>query len=250
MKAKIRYADTFMDTTPRRIEECDARQLEVLKIFSRYKFNRILDVGCADGNFSILLKEACNAKEVYGIEIAEKGVKLARNNGVKAFQLDIDDRDFPFEDNYFDAIFAGEIIEHLYNPDHFLEECYRVLHSEGIFVLTTRNLASLYNRIALLLGFQPFPTSVSLRFNVGRPFEVSDEILGDHIRVFTYRAILQLLSFYNFKIVEVKGAPSVLPKNKKWYFIVIRLIDKILSRIPPLSQGIIIISRKHVGDVK
>lgn len=247
MRAKERYADTFMDRTPKRIEECDARQLEVLKIFSRYKFNRILDVGCGDGNFSCLLKEACKAREVYGIEISERGVELARNNGVKAYQLNIYDEDFPFENGYFDAIFAGEIIEHLYNPDHFLEECYRLLHSEGVFVLTTRNLASLYNRITLLFGFQPFPTSVSLRYNVGRPFEVGDEVLGDHIRVFTYRAILQLLSLYNFEIIKVKGTTSVLPGNKKWYFVVIRLVDGILSKVPSLSQGIILVCRKRGG---
>ena len=244
MKAKIRYADTFMDTTPRRIEECDARQLEVLKIFSRYKFNRILDVGCADGNFSILLKEACSAKEVYGIEISEKGVKLARNNGVKAFQLDIDDEDFPFEDNYFDAIFAGQIIEHLYDPDHFLEECYRVLKQNGILVLSTVNLSSLYNRLTLMFGYQPFSTSVSTRYNVGRPFELSDEILGDHIRVFTHRALLELLKLYNFKILEVRGTSSHLPKRESFFLKIVKVMDQILSKIPTLSQRVIVVCQK------
>jgi len=54
---------------------------------------------------------------------------------------------FPFSDNYFDTVFAGEIIEHLYNPDHLLAETYRVLKPKGIFVLTPPNLASIHNRI-------------------------------------------------------------------------------------------------------
>ena len=52
---------------------------------------------------------------------------MARKNGVKCYQLDVDEEDFPFGDNYFDAIFCGDIIEHLYDPDHLLSEMYRVL---------------------------------------------------------------------------------------------------------------------------
>ncbi|HDD44565.1 MAG TPA: class I SAM-dependent methyltransferase [Candidatus Desulfofervidus auxilii] len=200
MKAKIRYANTFMDTTPRRIEECDARQLEVLKIFSRYKFNRILDVGCADGNFSILLKEACNAREVYGIKVSEKGVKLTRKNGVKAFQLDIDEEDFPFEDNYFDAVFAGSVIEYLSDPDHLLEEVRRVLKLKdlGLFI-TLPNLASLYNKILLLLGFQPFGMNISLKYRVGKFGRSGETVLpgAGNIRYFTLRSLKELqISIY------------------------------------------------------
>ncbi|MEM2293782.1 MAG: class I SAM-dependent methyltransferase [Nitrososphaerota archaeon] len=154
MKAKKKYSEQLED-----------RHRKVLEIFSKYRFERILDVGCGDGNFSMLIGEACKAKEVYGIEVSERGVEMARKNGVKCFQLDVDLEDFPFEDNFFDAVFAGELIEHLFDPDHFLDEVYRVLRPEGIFVLSTPNLASIHNRIALLFGYQPFPTGISARMN-------------------------------------------------------------------------------------
>ena len=142
MKSKKKYAEKFVGITPKDYEELEDRHKKVLDIFSRYRFERILDVGCGNGNFSILLKEACKAKEVYGIEISEEGVEIARKNGIKAYQLDVDAKGFPFENDYFDAIFAGELIEHLYNTDHFLDEVYRVLKLGGFFVLTTPNLAS------------------------------------------------------------------------------------------------------------
>ena len=103
-----------------RTGKLDTRLKKVIKIFSGYTFDRILDVGCGDGCFARLLGEASKVKEVYGVEISSEAVELATENGVKAFQLDLQREDFPFQDNYFDAIFCGEIIEHMFDPDRFL----------------------------------------------------------------------------------------------------------------------------------
>ncbi|MCS7122121.1 MAG: class I SAM-dependent methyltransferase, partial [Archaeoglobaceae archaeon] len=165
MKKMKKDVDRFVGKTPEILED---RHRKVLKIFSNYKFEKILDVGCGDGKFTKLIAEACRAKEVYGLEISEIGVEMAKRNGINCSKCDVDVENFPFDSNYFDAVFAGEIIEHLYDPDHFLEEVHRVLKPDGIFVLTTPNLASIHNRIALLLGYQPFPIGISLRLNVGR----------------------------------------------------------------------------------
>jgi 2-polyprenyl-3-methyl-5-hydroxy-6-metoxy-1,4-benzoquinol methylase len=85
--AKKKYADRFVGKTPREYGELEDRHRKVLEIFSKYEFERILDVGCGDGNFSMLMGEACKAKEVYGIEISEKGVEMARKMGLNAISL-------------------------------------------------------------------------------------------------------------------------------------------------------------------
>mgnify|MGYP000008674665 CR=1 FL=1 len=194
MKSKKKYAEKFVGITPKDYEELEDRHKKVLDIFSRYKFEKILDVGCGDGNFSVLLKEACKAKEVYGIEISEKGAELARKNGVKCYQLDVDEEDFPFEDNYFDAVTAFELIEHLFDPDHFLGEVWRVLKPEGIFVLSTPNLAWWVNRLSLLLGYQPYFMNVSSIKSIGHFFETDNIKLSfDHIKLFTLRSLKTLL---------------------------------------------------------
>jgi len=138
----------------------------------------------------------------------------------------VDTEDFPFEDNFFDAVIALELIEHLYDPDHFLEEVYRVLKPSGYFILSTPNLASIHNRIALLFGFQPFSMNPSHRFRIGHITDTFrlhkyDPDVGvkrefDHIRLFTYRALKDLLKRYGFKVIKSYGAKAETAVLKTW----------------------------------
>ena len=238
MKSKKKYAEKYVGITPKDYEELEDRHKKVLDIFSRYRFEKILDVGCGDGNFSVQLKEACKAKEVYGIEISEKGAEMARKNGAKCY-LDVDEENFPFEDNYFDAVTAFEIIEHLFDPDHFLEEVYRVLKSNGIFVLSTPNLASIHNRIALLFGYQPFSVMVSLNNSVRHLGFSAGGAAPDHIRFFTLRSLKELLEIHKFEILKVKGSCAMLLEDKLF-----KAVDKVFAVFAGLSYRVVVICQK------
>lgn len=234
------YSDDLMGTTPKKSDELTDRHRKILEIFSKYVFERILDVGCGDGNFSMLLKAICNSKEIYGVEKSKKGTEFAKANGVNAFQLDIDTTDFPFKDKYFDAVFAGEIIEHLFDPDHFLDEVYRVLKPRGIFVLSTPNLAAIHNRIALLLGYEPFPLSVSRKHNIGRMYEPSSGLQSlDHVRAFTLHSLTYLLRIHKFDILCIKGSRALLPKDMK-LLIFFEAMDRLSTLAPSLSYRIVL----------
>ena len=115
-----------------------------LKIFAALKqdVTRLLDIGCNDGAIALLLKHACNADEVYGIDLDNDSISLAKEKGIKAFIVDLDNNPFPFPNDYFDAVFAGEVLEHLKDPDHFFEEVHRILRKNGTFVMTTPNFAA------------------------------------------------------------------------------------------------------------
>lgn len=245
MGSKEKYINKFVGITPKDYEDLEDRHRKVLEIFSKYRLNRILDVGCGDGNFTLLIGKACKAEEVYGIEISKKGVEEARKNGIKAYQLDIDEEDFPFEDSYFDAIFAGEVIEHLFDPDHFLDEVYRVLKPNGISVLSTPNLASIHNRIALLFGFQPFPMGVSAKLNIGRFYEPNSEQAQslDHIRVLALRSLKKLLNLHKFEIFEIKGSCAQLPENIKFKGL-FECLDKFIALFPSLSYRSVVVCQK------
>lgn len=161
---------------------------KVAKLFRIHqgRARSLLDVGCGTGAISMYLAGVLRAEKTYGIDVNPRWVEQARATGVDATVLDIESDNLPFADGCFDAIFCGEVIEHLFDTDHLLAEIRRTLAAGGLCVLTTPNLAAWYNRVALLLGYQPFHTGVSLRHNVGLPSFVGTGGVGEHIRVFTY----------------------------------------------------------------
>ena len=76
---------------------------------------------------------------------------MAKKKGINVKIHDIS-KGLPYDSGYFDAIFAGEIIEHMTDDMFFLAECKRILKKNGILLLTTPNLVSLRNRIRKLFG--------------------------------------------------------------------------------------------------
>lgn len=167
---------------------------------------RLLDIGCGGGEIAGYLGGTLGAKELYGVEISDKRAQAARRVGVDVVRLDLNQEALPFESGFFEAVFCGEVIEHVTDTDHLLEEIYRVLAPRGLCVLTTPNLAAWFNRLALFLGWQPFETSVSLRHEVGRPKSlVSTWGCRGHLQVFTYRALRELLAAHGLRIVDAAG---------------------------------------------
>lgn len=96
---------------------------------------RVLDVGCEQGTLHNLIKN----EDIYGLDISPKKF---RNRVVKA-----DAQSIPFKENSFDTLIAGELIEHLSNPEDFLKESKRVLKPNGKIIISTPNKKSWVNRI-------------------------------------------------------------------------------------------------------
>ncbi len=102
-----------------------------MKFAKRQRADILLDIGCANGDITMTLKTALGAKDVYGVELDSGCVEVALQKGIKVLQVDVDYSDIPLQDNYCDAIFCGEVIEHLLNVQHLLSEIYRVLKPGG-----------------------------------------------------------------------------------------------------------------------
>jgi len=105
------------------------------------KKSKILDLGCAGGNISLSL--IFYKFDVYSVDIKLKTLKWfnkkASTNKLKSSPILADACNLPFYEGVFDCVIATEVIEHMYNPDVFIEEVKRVLKDKGMLILSTPN---------------------------------------------------------------------------------------------------------------
>lgn len=226
----------------------------VLEIFAglRQDIERLLDIGFDDGAITLRIKLACDAAEVYGLDQNDERIRAGKQKGIKAFKCDVNKDPYPFPNDYFDAIFAGEVLEHMNDPDHFFEEIHRILRRSGTLVLTTPNLAAWHNRIALMLGFQPFGLDNSWRdANAGKMYDFSHHpglaaryksetkivaANNRHQKLYTPRALKSILGAYDFHILQCQGYPyPVLGKR----YLAFNATELIMDRLGA-GNGIII----------
>lgn len=90
------------------------------------------------------------ASEVVGIDINESGIEELRAAGYEVSHENAEAFDL---DREFDVVVAAEVIEHLTDPAGFLESVERHLADDGLLVVTTPNLHSLFVLGAYLSPF-------------------------------------------------------------------------------------------------
>lgn len=117
-----------------------------LEILNRYTSERakVLDVACAFGDLLSLLDK--NNYDTYGIDISSYALQRAKKNTRAHLTQGDLNKKLPYKDNFFDAIFAFDIIEHVDSPYNFLLELYRVLKKRGILFVQTPNINSIFEK--------------------------------------------------------------------------------------------------------
>ena len=111
---------------------------------------RILDVACGIGYGSKMLRNA-GASEVLGVDRSEETVALAKRDfGVEGIVFHVGLAENLSGFGKFDIVVSFETIEHIQKPEKFLEEVSRVLHKDGMLVISTpvRESGSLYTKPA------------------------------------------------------------------------------------------------------
>ncbi len=94
----------------------------------------ILDVGCATGNFV-----ATHPDKIEGIEFDEDCLKACHNRGINVKKIDINNELNKLPCDYYDGIYAKQVIEHLDNPLYFMKHINRILNKGGKAVILTPN---------------------------------------------------------------------------------------------------------------
>ena len=206
----------------------ETRLKKVYRMILEEKSGNLLDIGCGNGDFSSLFIKA--GWEPYGIDLDAANIEQAKVIGVKASVCDIT-KGLPFEDNFFECVLAGEVIEHLIDTDFLIKEIFRVVRAGGCVIITTPNMVSFENRIRILLGIYPIWVNYRLE-GVG------------HVRAYTPKVLKKQLMEHGFKIEKHKGnwvpfIPQRFINDIKWPWLSITG-----DLFPNLSMDIIIKARK------
>ena len=166
--------------------------------FNKYIYNhiplnkKILDVGCATGLLG--QKILCNNLPKYlgGIEINSQSAREAKRYYDKIVIGDIEDLAYlPFENNFFDIIICSDILEHLRDPLTVLKKLASYLKVGGFFLISVPNVAFILIRKSLLFGNFNYTNSGILDKN--------------HLRFFTVKSLLGLLSKTDLRIIFIRG---------------------------------------------
>ncbi|MFO7744175.1 MAG: methyltransferase domain-containing protein, partial [Psychroflexus sp.] len=81
----------------------------------------VLDVGCGEGSFAKQIKDLYHT-ETWGIEYMESHAKEAQKVLDKVFIGECEKFLEDLPDNYFDAIYFNDVLEHLFDPYMVLEK--------------------------------------------------------------------------------------------------------------------------------
>ena len=152
---------------------------------------RVLDLGCGAGRFVAALRDA--GADPVGVEIAEAALTRARTNasGVDLRLLE-PDGSIPLDHGSVDLVWCSEVLEHVADGAHLLQEARRVRRPGGRILVTV----PFHGRVqAALIGL--------LRF------DAHFDPHGQNLRFFTERSLADSLRLAGFSAPVVRGVGGV-----------------------------------------
>jgi SAM-dependent methyltransferase len=240
------YPDTPWGTAAdRELAPREHIAIDVLRGLTGASDGALLDVGCGTGVFMAAadrtLGLASRGWRLHGVDYSEYVLARARDLPY-AFQRCNLEQGIPYADESFDVAYAGEVIEHVYNPDLLVSEVRRVLRPRGHLIVTTPNVQAWYNRALFVAGIQPlfFETSTkSTAIGAGPLARIKHGTVPvGHVRLFNRRALLDLLRSEHLEPLEVRAAAfHALPAP-------VQFVDRLIGRRPSLGSVLVVLARR------
>ncbi len=186
---------------------------EIIRFISRDVIHRVLDVGCGTGVLGEHLQEQ-KSVEIIGIEQNLQAAEIARQSLDKVLVGDVENMKIPYPNGYFDCIILADVLEHLKDPESFLQSMNRLLSSKGILIISVPNI-------------RHFTVILNLLFNCWS-YQDRGIFDQDHLRFFSRKTIFALLKKNRFQIVQETANYRIIEKGfnrriEKWIALVVSL---------------------------
>jgi SAM-dependent methyltransferase len=213
----------------------EANRRAILDALPSGSSGSLLDLGTHRGDFTARLADHLRAERVAGVELIERHAVIARSRGFDVEVADLDQA-MPFPSASFDVVTANQVIEHVRRTDVLLREIRRVLKPDGLACISTNNLSSWHNVVALGLGMQPMPMHVSDEIIVGNPLNPEHrwghrDLGRTHLRLFTARALAELADYHGLAMERLTTVG---------YYPLPPLLARVATRVDPLHGAFLI----------
>lgn len=161
----------------------------------------VLDIGCGTGRIGKEIQK--RGYQVTGLDFSSVAVSKAKKLGINAKLCDIDAGLSTETSHAHDVVWAGDIIEHVFDPLGLLREVKRVLKKEGALLLSIPSDVGIVSRIKMLLGIS-YQEQMYRRSGFYK-----------HHTFFNLRLITYMLAKTGFRIVSTEKL--LISPNKKRY---------------------------------
>jgi SAM-dependent methyltransferase len=177
---------------------------------------------------------------VVGIEGLSAAADSATSRGIQTSVADLAGT-VPLESGKYDLVLCVDVLEHLLDPAHCVQEAHRILKPDGLLVVNVPNHFSLSGRLRIILGsgidsIDFFPQHADWNY--------------PHVRFFRHSSIIELLRSCHFQIEEDWSAqfPSIPVVNRLNDFSGFRVGKFAASHCPDLfAGGFFLLARRGSG---
>jgi len=178
-------------------------------------YSSVLDIGAGTGVDLQIAQDIAPLAALHAVECHPPAVANLRTRGWNVHSINIENQAFPLPAESLDVVMANQVLEHVKEIFWILDQTAKSLKVGGHLIVGLPNLASLHNRLLLLLGRQP--TAITIH--------------SAHVRGYTQQGFLTFLNkvapglfeveafsganFYPFPPILARPLAAVLP-NMAW----------------------------------
>ena len=168
----------------------------VVRLLPDLQGQRVLEIGCGRGDFSIWLAARYREAEVWGVDFSEAAIATAgarARESLSRARFKVEDaEELSFADSSFDYVVSCECLEHVPRPERMAREIHRILKPGGQFILTTEN----YFNGMLLLWLKTW--------TFGTPFD-SGSGVQPHENFFLFWRVRRILERAGLKVERTES---------------------------------------------
>lgn len=145
----------------------------------------LLEIGAGFGVFCEEISKLGDFNRIVALEPTPNLAETCRLKGLEVIDLPVEKLQ---EDEIADVVAAFEVLEHLFSPRCFIEQCFRMLRSGGLVVLTSPNV---------------------LGFDVSTLRMLSNTFDHEHLNYFHTYSLPKLVEQCGFRVLDVQTPGSL-----------------------------------------